>query len=317
MKICVISFDFWNYDAHIVTELRRKGIEAHHLNIGSYQHKNISARVRNAFSKVFLKRNLKNELRQKTMLDQLKKLGPQDQILVINPELIEQKYHEEIRKFTPKYIAYLYDSLARCPAEHLFELFDEIFTFDQEDAKKHQFKLITNYNYLPESKFQKDTKFDLVYLASFDNRRNVVNEILHKMKDLKLSAQVIIVGKKSWKNKFIPSNNSSIIYKTKRIPHENISDYYKKGKVLLDLMRDKQTGLSFRIFEAMALKKKIITNNPTFKDYDFYQPENILILNKDLSNLEKSFFETPYEELSPEIYHKYTLENWVKTVFNL
>ncbi len=317
MKICVISFDFWNYDAHIVTELRRKGIEAHHLNIGSYQHKNISARVRNTFSKVFLKRNLKNELRQKTMLDQLKKLGPQDQILVINPELIEQKYHEEIRKFTPKYIAYLYDSLARCPAEHLFELFDEIFTFDQEDAKKYQFKLITNYNYLPESKFQKDTKFDLVYLASFDNRRNVVNEILQKMKGLKLSAQVIIVGKKSWKNKFIPSSNSSIIYKTKRIPHENISDYYKKGKVLLDLMRDKQTGLSFRIFEAMALKKKIITNNPTFKDYDFYRPENILILNKDLSNLEKSFFETPYKELSPEIYHKYTLENWVKTVFNL
>lgn len=317
MKICVISFDFWNYDAHIVRELRREGIDAHHLNIGSYQHKNISARVQNTFSKVFLKRNLKNELRQKMMLEQLQKLGPQDQILVINPELIERKYHEEIRKFTPKYIAYLYDSLARCPAEHLFDLFDEIFTFDQADGKKHQFKLITNYNYLPESKIQTVAKFDLVYIASFDNRRNMVNEILQKMKNLKLSAQIIIVGKKSWKNKYIPSRNSSVIYKTKRIPHENISDYYKKGKVLLDLMRDNQTGLSFRIFEAMALKKKIITNNPTIKEYDFFQPENILILNKDLSNLEKSFFETPYEELSPEIYHKYTLENWVKTIFKL
>lgn len=317
MKICVISFDFWNYDAHIVRELRRKGIDAHHLNIGSYQHKNISSRVQNTFSKVFLKRNLKNELRQKMMLEKLQKLGPQDQILVINPELIERKYHEEIRKFTPKYIAYLYDSLARCPAEHLFDLFDEIFSFDQEDAKKHDFKLITNYNYLPQGKIQNEAKFDLVYLASFDNRRNVVDQILRKMKDLKLSAQVIIVGKKSWKKKVLPDKNSSIIYKTKRIPHENISDYYKKGKVLLDLMRDNQTGLSFRIFEAMALKKKIITNNPTIKDYDFYQPENILVLNKDLSNLEKSFFETPYQELKPEIYQKYTLENWVKTVFKL
>ena len=317
MKICVISFDFWNYDAHIVTELRRKGIDAHHLNIGSYQHQNISARVKNTFSKIFWKRNLKNELRQKKMLEQLQELGPQDQILVINPELIERKYHEEIRKFTTKYIAYLYDSLARCPAEHLFDLFDEIFSFDQKDAKKHHFKLITNYNYLPESKIQNDAKFDLVYLASFDNRRNVVNKILQKMKELKLSAQVMIVGKKSWKKKIISGGNSSIVYKTKRIPHQNISDFYKKGKVLLDLMRDNQTGLSFRIFEAMALKKKIITNNPTIKKYDFYQPENILILKEDLSNLEKSFFETPYQELSPEIYQKYTLENWVKTVFNL
>ena len=77
------------------------------------------------------------------------------------------------------------------------------------------------------------------------------------MKELKLSAQVMIVGKKSWKKKIISGGNSSIIYKTKRIPHKNISDFYKKGKVLLDLMRDNQTGLSFRIFEAMALKKKI------------------------------------------------------------
>lgn len=317
MKICVISFDFWQYDAHIVEELRRKGIEAHHLNIGAYQHKNLSARIENTFSKVILKRNLKNELRQKIMLENLQNLGMQDQILVINPELIDRKFHEEIRKFTPKYIAYLYDSLARCPAEHLFDLFDEVFSFDRSDAEKHQFKLITNYNYLPESKVAEKSQFDLVYLASFDNRRNVVDQILQKMQRLKLTSHIIIVGKKSWKKKWSLNKSSTIIYKTKRIPHDKIPDYYKKGRVLLDLMRDNQTGLSFRIFEAMALKKKIITNNPTIKEFDFYNPENILVLNENISNLEKSFFEEPYQELSSEIYNKYTLENWVKTVFNL
>ena len=50
MKICVISFDFWNYDAHIVEELRRKGIDANHINIGAYQHKNFPARVQNTIS---------------------------------------------------------------------------------------------------------------------------------------------------------------------------------------------------------------------------------------------------------------------------
>ena len=64
-------------------------------------------------------------------------------------------------------------------------------------------------------------------------------------------------------------------------------------------------------------KKKIITNNPTVKDYDFYNAENILIIDEDLSNFSTAFFETPYQDLPPDVYRKYTLENWVETVFNL
>ena len=317
MKICVISFDFWNYDAHIVDELRDSGIDAHHINIGAYRHKNFLARLKNTFSKVFLKRNLKNELRQEMILEKLAKLGKQDQILVINPELIERKYHEKIKSFTDKYIAYLYDSLARCPAEHLFDLFDEIFSFDKEDAKKHHFKLITNYNYLPQQKLDKNTEFDLVYLASYDNRLENLYEIIRKLKHMNISVYAKIVGKKSWKKKFFSSRNSPISFGSKRIRHDEISGYYEKGKVLLDLIRENQTGLSFRIFEAMALKKKIITNNRTITEYDFYNPNNILVLKKDFSNLDKDFFEKDYEELEPDIYNKYTLKNWVKTVFDL
>jgi glycosyltransferase involved in cell wall biosynthesis len=317
MKICVISFDFWNYDSHIVDELRNQGIDAHHINIGAYQHKNFFAKIKNAFSKVVFRRNLKTEKRQKMILDRLNKLGKQDQILVINPELIQREFHLEIKKSTNRYKAYLYDSLSRCPAEHLLDLFDEVFSFDKADAEKHGFQLITNYNYLPENQMDQTPKFDLVYLASFDKRLVDLYEIIKKLEKSGLSVYAKIVGKKSWKKRLFTSKNSSVSYGVKRIRHEEIPDYYKKGKVLLDLIRDKQTGLSFRIFEAMALKKKIITNNHTIKDYDFYNDNNILVLNEDFSNLQKSFFETDYQELNPEIYRKYTLENWVKIVFDL
>ena len=82
-------------------------------------------------------------------------------------------------------------------------------------------------------------------------------------------------------------------------------------------MRENQTGLSFRFFEAMALKKKVITNNSTVKEYDFYNSENIMVVKDDLSNIERSFFDSSYQELQPEIYNKYTIQNWVKTVFGL
>ncbi|WP_228731997.1 MULTISPECIES: hypothetical protein [Pseudomonas] len=54
-----------------------------------------------------------------------------------------------------------------------------------------------------------------------------------------------------------------------------------------------QAGLSFRFFEAMTSRKKVITTNKSVVDYDFYNPANILVIDE-----------------------KYTLQGWVKTVFS-
>ncbi|MGS0747757.1 glycosyltransferase family protein [Halpernia sp. GG3] len=322
MKICIISFDFWNYDEHIAATLRKKGIEAHHINIGAYKHRNFSAKITNTFSKVFLQKNVKNEKRQQFILDELKMLGHQDQILIINPELIEEKFHVAIKKYTSRYIAYLYDSLARCPVGNILHLFDTIYSFEGADSKKYGFTKINNYNYLEKVKTDKNPEFDLVYLASYDERLKILYKITERLEKMGLTYQYVIVGKKSWKKNLLKmvsfkGENVSKKYQTRRINQKNIPQFYMKGNVLLDLVRENQSGLSFRIFEAMALGKKIISDNQSLRNYDFYKPENILILNKDLSNLNSMFFETLYEPLSDEIYKKYSLENWVETVFNL
>ncbi len=317
MNICVISFDFWQYDAHIVQTLEKRGINAHHINLGAYRHKNIAARAGNAFSKIFLKKNLKKQQRQELILQQLKVIGKQDQILVINPEQIDREVHEKIKTYTERYIAYLYDSLARNPAEHVLTLFDKVFSFDKKDCATHHFELITNYIYLPAQNYNKDASFDVVYLASYDERLKLLYRITAKLSTLGLTYFYVIVGKKTWKKEFFGKGNSNCKYTRKRIKHSDITDYYSKGNILLDLVRNKQDGLSFRIFEAMALRKKVITNNRTIVDYDLYNPNNILVLNEDLSNLTPDFFQSDYEELPPEIYNKYTLETWVNTVFEL
>lgn len=317
MKITLISFDFWHYDAHIVSALKSLGVDAHHINLGAYSHKNSFARVQNAMSKLFLKRNLKNIKRHELLVSELKKRGPQDQILVINPEMISTEHHQFIKTFTSRYIAYLYDSLARCPAEHLLQFFDKIFSFDKDDAERHDFQLITNYNYLPERKIPTQFQFDLVYLASFDKRISMAEDIAKKMEAIKKTYHYLLIGKKSWKEKYLGSKNFNWSFSRKKLEHDAIPNFYAQGKVILDLARDNQSGLSFRIFEAMALKQKVITNNDTVNIYEFYNPSNILMVNQDLSNITPSFFETDYQELDPKIYYKYTVENWVKTVFEL
>lgn len=319
MKICLISFDFWNYDQHIVETLQKKGIEAHHINIGAYKHRNSRARVKNTLSKIFLKKNLKNINRQELILEKLKNLGKQDKILVINPEAIEREYHLEIRKFTDEYIAYLYDSTVRNPVSEVIDLFDSVFSFDKKDIEKYGFKETSNYNYLAQKNPEpQNIKYDLFYLGSYDERINLLYEISKKMDDFGLKSRFVIVGKKTWKKNLpFSDDNSNFVFTSKRIPHAEIPNYYETSKVILDLVREHQSGLSFRIFEAMALNRKIITANPYVKQYDFYNPNNILVLNEDLSNLDKAFFETDYEPIPEEIYKKYTLENWVKAVFRL
>lgn len=322
MKICVISFDFWGYDQYIVDELRRKGIDAHHIKIGAITHANFKEKVINAFSKTFLKRNLKKEKRQQYVLDSLAKLGHQDQILVLNPDTFDLSTLEKIKNYTSRMITYLYDNLERFPVEDKLHLFDKIFSFDDQDIKKHGFERLTNYNYLeyiPQEK--QNPKLDLYYITSFDKGRNKILLPLAKILQKKgIVYHFVVVGKKVWKEQ-IKSGKDTLknftVLRIKPIPTTTVADIYKDTRALLDLMRAGQTGLSFRVFEAMAMEKKIVTDNPEIKNYDFYNPHNILVLDKNLNNINKEFFQQPYEKLPEDIYYKYTLESWTNRVFEL
>lgn len=320
MKICVISFDFWGYDAHIVETLKEKGIEANHIKIGAVSYENFGERLTNFFSKVFLGKNLKYQKRQKFVIEQLDKLGHQDQILVLNADTFDHSTLEYMKKSTNRFITFLYDNLDRFPVQDKLHFFDKIYSFDDKDIEKHGFERLTNYNYLPFlSQEKQNPSEDALYITSYDKKRIKQLDILsQKFEELRLKFDLYVIGKKSWKNQLMkPFSKNKIVFTRKRINHENLPEFYKRTKVILDLMRENQYGLSFRVFEAMALEKKIITDNEKIKNYDFYNPNNILVLNKDFSNITKEFFETPYQSLPEEIYKKYTLEKWVERVFNL
>ena len=322
-KICLISFDHWNYDKHIVDKLNEKGIDAFHIKIGGFKHKNLASRIINSFSKIFLGKNPKIQKRQEHILNMLKLKGFQDQILVINPEVIDLDCHLEIKKNTKKYITYLYDSVDRCPVENLMEgIFDEVYSFDKEDVKKYGFKKINNYNYLEKQPIPKEEhiKNQLLYIASFDNRLEKVIKLKEILIKIGISFRFIIVGKKTTlhklKNKFSKAIDN-IELRRKRINQNDLKELYNETQVVLDLVRENQTGLSFRVFEAMAFHKKLITNNKTIIDYNFYNPNNILVIDDENYKIDKTFFETDYQFIPDDIYYIYTLDNWVNSVFNL
>ena len=99
------------------------------------------------------------------------------------------------------------------------------------------------------------------------------------------------------------------------LPRNETIRIMNDSRVLLDIAQPKQDGLSFRIYEAMALEKKIITTNKSVVTYDFYKPENIFVWQNEGTVPPKEFFTFPYSPLQASITEKYSLEHWVKKIF--
>lgn len=319
-KIAVISFDHWNYDAHIVSALQKKGIDSFHIKIGNFKYKSTWERIQNTLSKVFLGKNPKLKKRQEYILQQLQKSGFQHQILVINPELIDLEYHLEIKKHTEKYIAYLYDSVSRCPVKHLLDgVFDEIFSFDKVDVATYGFSEINNYIYFDTPKTASQLKQNFIYIGSIDNRLDYLNQFAEHLKKQHQSFLFYAIGKKAFINKLkqlFLGKNKNIIFQKKRFSQQETLKMYAESETIVDLVRDNQTGLSFRIFEALGLRKKIITNNFSIQNYDFYTSNNVYLIDENIQ-FQSNVYTSNFVQLPDNIYDKYSISAWVETVFKL
>jgi hypothetical protein len=317
MKISLISFDSVYFDHHIVLELKRQNIDANHIDISKFQYKYSSffEKITNFFTKLFFNNNIKKNKTEKHIIECLKKLGHQDTILVIRPDRISKKTHLQIKEHTYNYISYIYDSCTRFPIDHLLkDIFDKVFSFDLFDCKKYNFTFITNYIYL-EKRELKDTdkiKNKVFIILSIDERFTFLNKLANYFTANSISFKFIMVGKKAPK-----ATNPNILFIKKPLYLKAIREELENSEIFLDLIRHGHNGLSFRIFEAMAMQRKIITTNKSIEKYDFYNPNNILILDKNNINIDSSFLNTPYIPLKENIYNKYTINQWVETVFDL
>ena len=82
----------------------------------------------------------------------------------------------------------------------------------------------------------------------------------------------------------------------------------------MDVENAGQHGLTMRSIEMVGLQKKLITTNRDIVNYDFYHPDNILILDRENPVADRNFFEKPYKVLEEEIYRKYSLSSWLTEI---
>lgn len=102
-----------------------------------------------------------------------------------------------------------------------------------------------------------------------------------------------------------------------KLPAEKITypEYLRQlsaSRCVVDICQQNQTGLTRRPLEALFYQKKLITNNPHIKEYNFYNPANILIL-QETPNIRqiKEFMARPMAEIPESIRRQYDINQWI------
>ena len=275
-------------------------------------------RIQNFFSKLILNKNQKKLFYNKIIKERLetifKELRGFDDIFILRPDLIKE-HLPLIRKHGKRLIAYFWDSFSRIPeGKETIHYFDKFFSFEPKDVKAHDLLFLPNF-YSPDLAVNKNIRpqFDLSYVASSDERLVILEKILDSLHPLDLKININILSTKTIETK--NKREKNITWFTDVLPRPETIRILNDSSVLLDIAQPKQEGLSFRIFEAMILEKKIITTNQSVIGYDFYNANNIFIWQNETTIPSKEFFITPYAPVSAEIAKKYSLENWVQQIF--
>lgn len=313
MHITLISFDNWGLNKHIAAHLEKQGHTVHHIDFSSFKFKypSVLHKAYNFILKAFFKTNLKHLHYGKEILKQLEKnKQPQDVILTIKGDFITPKSILEFKKYTKKSVGFFNDNIYRCPKiKRVLHCFDEVFSFEKEDCENYNLKFASNWIYNSENSVNtNEFKYDTFNISSIDKRLPILKRIANNLASQKINFKFIVYDKKQ------KDDDKNIHYIQKHMPLTEVNDYISRSKVLLDINRIGQIGLTFRVFESLGLSKKLITTNTDIKNYDFYNPNNILIIDEKNPIIPATFFENEYEKIPESIYQKYTLEGWCKNV---
>lgn len=271
--------------------------------------------------------NKNNEYYEK-IIDETKSLK-YDVVLIVRGEAISRKKLIKLKEKheNTKFILYLWDALSYNPnTNKIKDLFDKIYTFDYNDSLKHEEMSFRPLFYSDSYKnigleFNKNTKYDLTFIGTVHtDRYDVLKKIKTQLDENEVNSFFYLYYPSKilfWIKKIFDKNFRSAKYsdfKFKGLSMEEITSIYKSSRTVLDIERPKQNGLTIRTIEVTGSKKKLITTNESISNYNLYNKNNCLIIDRNNPKIDISFLENEYMDLNEEIYQYYYIEEWLNEI---
>lgn len=235
-----------------------------------------------------------------------------DYVLVIGEIKYSKTFIELTRKNNKniKFIKFIWDKMEEREIEEYKTDYDEVYSFEKDDAIAYQIKWRPSF-FLEHKICKKEKDFYYLGRERDKERYDYVKKIYEYCIKNKLDYNILLYTQnKKRKEEFLTN---------KKIKYSQNIENMKKSKVTFEKNIVNQKGLSLRTLECLAYNTKLITTNKDICNYDFYNSNNIIII-ENIENIKKidiNFFEKPYIELKKEILNKYSYEGFIEEIFGI
>ena len=293
-----------------------------------FRYPSLLARLNTKFRQLVLNdKQAKNKLKQYVLSQNLlKDIAPIQQIdhaLFIRADVFHADLLKSVHaKIKHNMVSYQWDGMHRFPAIwQQVDIFDRFYVFDYADLNhlNHHFLPLTNFYFDHDLNHTSSNDADFYFIGSHIPERDSMIAAFGqyaKQKNWRLDFSISCTHENMADyRKIYPTDNIKLI--TELTDYEHNLNKAKHAKVLMDFKTPIHNGLSFRAFEALGYRKKLITTNVEVAKYDFYHPNNIFIWNgQDFNGIEE-FLQLPYYEIDATIREKYSFKNWIRYVLDI
>lgn len=323
-KILFFAPAFFRYEHAIAEKMRELGAQVDMYDVRS---------VTGAFSRALLKispaifRKRSQTYYEKILDDNRGK--DYDYVLIVKCDMTPDSILERIKVEFPKakLCLYLWDSVENIPGiTGKFKYFDTLHSFDQNDCEEYpvlKFRPLFFGDQFRKSIKDGEYKYDISFLGTIHSDRYAVIKEIQKTaaeKNLRcywflyLQSKFIYKFYKLTKKEFRDAKEE--VFAFEKMSSSEISSIVDDSRIILDIQHPKQTGLTMRTIEMIGMNKKLITTNNAIKNYDFYNPNNIAIIDRNNVTVDYSFLSTPYQPIDNDVYEKYSLRSWILDVLS-
>ncbi len=319
-RILFVSPPFFNYYKYISDELTSMGAIVHY-----YDERNHPSSVEKIIYRT-VPQMLISKVRNyySGIIEKEKDFHP-DYVLFNSPESVDELSIKRMRQAFPeaKFILYMWDSLENKNAKNVYQFFDRIFSFDQNDCRKYHMTFRPLF-YIKTMQAQRvdSYKYDFSFVGTIHSDRA---EILYKLKQYCDEH-----GLTYYYYLYIPGNllytlrkaTDGYVRKLEKYIHleptdkKTIAEISENTRCVIDINHPKQTGLTMRTIEMLGMHQKILTTNQNVKDYDFYEPGNQLVISRDEIKIDKDLLAKPYTDVPEDVYEKYSIHSFVMDIFS-
>jgi hypothetical protein len=322
-KVLFIGIGFYDYEVSIKQEFKKLDYEV------DYFSEVRTADFKSRFYSLIKNEDKINSLKKRHVINIAESCSSNyDLIFIIKCECLSISALELIKNKNPKakYILYLWDSIVRIPnIETKFSFFDKVYSFDRLDCVSHsviQFlPLFYRNEYIKSFSDKEDLEYGIYHIGwCHSDRLKLVKIIAKYCDEVGIRYRILLFTTYfSYLRQLISGgelkgNRNFLTFKTISAKANFLN--IKKSNATLDIAHPLQSGLTMRTIELVGMQKKIITTNKDIVNYDFYHPNNVLIIDRENPIIDKTFLDSKFNLLSDEIVLKYNISIWLKSIIS-